>query len=122
MKKEKILLLACSQTMDDICVACSRCMVAFNRREGAFAGYEDSAELIGILGCGGCPGQGVVMRMSHLQLWNAPLEEAPTRVHIAPCLLQHCPHKDTLMAKIRAKAGVEVIDGGHPYQPQAIFG
>ena len=33
--------------MDDVCIACSRCLVAFNRREGEFSTYKD-AEILGI--------------------------------------------------------------------------
>lgn len=34
---EKVLIIGCKRTMDDVCIACSRCMVAFNRREGELA-------------------------------------------------------------------------------------
>ena len=118
---EKILILGCQRTMNDICIACSRCLVGFNRREGAFAGYGDDAELMGLLSCGDCPGQGVVVRMAQCKAWNAPMGEKPTVVHIAPCLSMHCPHKDTLMAKITAKAGCRVVEGAHPYLPEDIF-
>lgn len=121
MNKEKILIVGCQKTMDTICVGCSRCMIAFNRRDGSFSVYDSEAELIGILGCGDCPGQGIVMRLSQLNLWNQKLDVQPTRVHVAPCLLQHCPNTDTLLAKINAKAGIPVVEGAHPYVPQEIF-
>jgi hypothetical protein len=38
---EKILIIGCKKMMDEYCIACSRCMVAFNRREGAFVRYKD---------------------------------------------------------------------------------
>ena len=44
-----------------------------------------------------------------------------TKVHVAPCILDHFPHKETLIAKIKAKAGVEVVEGTHPYLPNNIF-
>ena len=119
---EKILIIGCSRTMDDICIGCSRCLVGFNRREGVFELYKgEEAQLIGLLGCGGCPGQGVVMRMAQFKLWNAPMGEKPTQVHLGPCLTQHCPYKDVLIAKIQAKAGVKVIEGTHPYFPADVF-
>ena len=119
---EKILIFGCKNTMDDICIGCSRCMVGFNRKAGAFDRYLDGpSELIGILGCGGCPGVGTIPRLANFGLWNAKLQEQPTKVHIAPCVTQHCPYSETIISKIRAKAGVEVIEGTHPYLPENIF-
>jgi predicted metal-binding protein len=40
---------------------------------------------------------------------------------VASCIVDHCPHKETLVGKIKAKAGVEVIEGTHPYKPSNIF-
>ncbi len=31
------------------------------------------------------------------------------------------PYKDTIIKKIKAKAGVDVIEGTHPYKPDNIF-
>ncbi|KAB1443687.1 CGGC domain-containing protein [Pseudodesulfovibrio senegalensis] len=119
---EKILIIGCKNTMDDICIGCSRCFVGFNKREGEFARYKDTdAEIMGLLNCGGCPGAGIVTRLAQVKLWNAPMDEKPTKIHIAPCVFQHCPHKDDMIRKIRAKAGVEVIEGTHPYMPENIF-
>lgn len=118
---EKILIIGCKHIGNEICIGCSRCMVAFNRREGEFAAYGPDAQLIGILSCGGCPGSGVVVRMAQMKLWNAPMKEIPTKIHIGPCMLHNCPNRETLIPKIKAKAGVEVIEGGHPYLPENIF-
>ncbi len=119
---EKVLILGCKRSMDDVCIGCSRCLVAFNRREGAFARYADTeVELIGLLNCGDCPGAGIVPRLAQVKLWNAPMQEKVTAVHIAPCILDHCPYAETLSAKIKAKSGVEVIEGTHPYIPENIF-
>jgi predicted metal-binding protein len=49
------------------------------------------------------------------------MQEKPTKVHIAPCIVDNCPYKDTLVQKIRAKAGIEVVEGGHPFAPSDIF-
>jgi predicted metal-binding protein len=97
-------------------------LVGFNRKEGAFSVYRDQdVQLIGILGCGDCPGAGIVPRLAQANLWNRPMGEVPTKVHIAACIVDHCPHKETLIKKIKAKAGVEVIEGTHPYIPENIF-
>jgi len=119
---EKVLIVGCKNTMDDVCIGCSRCMVGFNRKEGEFERYrEEGAELMGLLGCGGCPGASIVMRLAQMKLWNAPMSENPTKIHVAPCLAMHCPYKDVIIQKIKAKAGVEVVEGTHPYLPSDIF-
>ncbi len=119
---EKILVVGCRRAMDVSCVACSRCMVGWNRRDGEFSRYGADAQLMGILGCGDCPGAAIVPRLVQAKAWNAPMGEIPTRVHVATCIVDHCPHKETLIKKIRAKAGVEVIEGSHPYRPENVFG
>ena len=119
---EKVLIVGCKKAMDDVCIGCSRCMVAFNRKDGEFSRYkDDDVELIGLLNCGDCPGAAIVTRLAQISLWNKPLEEKVTRIHIGPCIVDHCPYKETLIAKIKAKSGVEVIEGTHPYKPADIF-
>ena len=119
---DKILVIGCKRAMDDVCIGCSRCFVAFNRREGMFALYEDSdAEILGFLNCGDCPGATIVTRLAQVKLWNAPFDEKPTAVHIAPCILDHCPYADTLIKKIKAKAGCPVYEGTHEYKPENIY-
>ena len=119
---EKILIVGCRNTMNEICVGCSRCLVAFNRRAGFFESYGPDAQVIGLLSCGGCPGQGVVMRLIQMNLWNKPLDERPTHIHIGPCLGVHCPHADEIVTKIQVKSGLPVVEGTHPYMPEKIFG
>lgn len=118
---EKVLVIGCKKAMDDVCIGCSRCLVGFNRREGEFSRYDESAELIGLLNCGDCPGATIVTRLAQVNLWNKPMEERVTKIHIGPCILDHCPHKDTIISKIKGKSGVEVIEGTHPYKPDNIF-
>ena len=118
---EKVLIIGCKHTMNDVCIGCSRCMVAYNRREGEFARYGDEDQLVAMLNCGDCPGASVVTRLAQLNLWNKPMNEKVTKIHIAPCIVDHCPHKDEIIRKIRAKSGVEVIEGTHPYMPENIF-
>jgi predicted metal-binding protein len=119
---EKILIVGCKRAMNDVCIGCSRCLVGFNRREGEFERYRNQeAQVMGLLNCGDCPGAAIVTRLAQVHLWNAPMAEKPTRVHVASCIVDHCPHKETLVGKIKAKAGVEVIEGTHPYKPANIF-
>lgn len=119
---EKILIIGCRKTMDTVCIGCSRCLVGFNRREGHFELYKDcEAEVMGLLSCGDCPGAGIVTRLAQVKLWNGPLNEKPTQIHLGPCLVDHCPHAETIIKKIRAKAGIPVIEGAHPYLPNDVF-
>lgn len=119
---ENILIVGCKKAMDDVCIGCSRCMVGLNRREGEFQRYKgQEAQLIGLLNCGDCPGATVVTRLAQVNLWNKPMDEKITKVHVAACITDHCPHKEVLIGKIKAKAGVEVIEGSHPYKPENIF-
>jgi len=119
---EKILIVGCKKAMDDVCIGCSRCLVGFNRREGEFARYANTeAEVMGLLNCGDCPGATIVTRLAQVNLWNKPMDEKVTKIHIAPCITDHCPHAETIINKIKAKSGIEVIEGAHPYKPDNIF-
>jgi len=119
---EKVLNIGCKKAMDDVCIGCSRCLVGFNRRVGEFSRYPDGeAEVIGLLNCGDCPGATIVTRLAQLNLWNKPMDEKVTRIHLGPCLTDHCPHREAIIKKIQDKSGVEVILGTHPYKPDNIF-
>jgi predicted metal-binding protein len=55
-------------------------LVAFYRRQGVFEFYEDiDAEILGIVGCGGCPASAIVTRLMQAKLWNMPMNEKPLR-------------------------------------------
>jgi predicted metal-binding protein len=119
---EKILIIGCKRAMNDVCIGCSRCLVALNRRDGFFEIYEDTdAQVVGLLNCGDCPGATIVTRMAQLNLWNKPMDEKITAVHIGPCIVEHCPYGGEISKKIKAKAGVPVIEGTHTYRPENIF-
>ena len=96
--------------------------MGFNRKEGEFTVYKDKeSEIMGLLNCGDCPGATIVTRLAQVNLWNKPMEEKVTKIHIGPCITDHCPFKDVIINKIKAKSGVEVIEGTHPYKPDNIF-
>jgi predicted metal-binding protein len=118
---EKILIIGCQNAMGEVCIACTKCLVAFNRRKGQFERYKD-AEVVGLLSCGGCPGAVIITRLSQSHLWNKPMGEMPTAVHIAPCIGDHCPYADDIMTKIKVKCAVPVIEGTHSFVPTGIFG
>jgi predicted metal-binding protein len=118
---EKILIVGCKLAMNEVCIGCSRCLVAFNRREAKFEDYPEDAQVLGLLSCGDCPGSTIVTRLAQMKLWNAPMKEMPTRLHIGPCITDHCPYAADIVKKIKAKAGIEVIEGTHNYIPNQIF-
>ncbi|MEW6352071.1 MAG: CGGC domain-containing protein [Thermodesulfobacteriota bacterium] len=120
---EKLLIIGCKKAMDTVCVGCSRCLIAFNRRVGEFSGYRDQdAQLIGLASCGDCPGSTLVPRLAVMKLCDAPLGDEPTKIHLAPCLLNSCPHIDSISPKLDAKCGIEIVRGTHPYGIQRVFG
>ncbi|MCP4720775.1 MAG: CGGC domain-containing protein [Desulfobacteraceae bacterium] len=119
---EKILIVGCKKAMDDVCIGCSRCLVGFNKRAGDFGAYKDKeAELVGLLNCGDCPGATIVTRLAQVNLWNKPMDIKVTKIHIGPCITDHCPYKEVIINKIKAKSGIDVIEGAHPYKPDNIF-
>jgi predicted metal-binding protein len=119
---QKILILGCNKMMDKLCIGCSRCLVALNRYEGEFGRYkEEKAELMGLAGCGECPGATLIARLAVMKLWNAPLGEEPTKIHLAPCLM-HCQHVESITDKLKTKVRIVIVEGTHPYQMETIFG
>jgi len=57
-----------------------------------------------------------------LKNWMAPMGETIDALHLGTCLLNNCPCKETIVQKVKATAGVEVIEGTHPYKPVRVFG
>lgn len=119
-----VAILACKNIKDESCFGCHRCLMAFDKREGEFERYKDNPDvrLRAILHCGGCPGMAPVNRLANLKTWMAPLGETIDVIHIGTCLTKNCPYKDSILAKVKEKAGVEVIEGSHSYMPPTIFG
>jgi predicted metal-binding protein len=118
-----IAVLSCKNIKDETCIGCQRCLMAFDKKEGEFERYKDTdAKLRALVHCGGCPGTSPVLRLVQLKTWMAPMGEIIDAVHIGTCLLDNCPYKETIISKVKAKAGVEVIEGTHPYKPVKVFG
>jgi len=118
-----IAILSCKNIRDETCIGCHRCLMGFDEKEGEFERYRGTeARLRAIVHCGGCPGTSPVMRLVNLRQWMAPMEESIDVLHIGNCLLDNCPYKETILQKVKAKAGIEVVEGTHPYKPVRIFG
>ena len=97
--------------------------MGFDQKEGEFERYKGKdTKLRALLHCGGCPGTSPVLRLVALKCWMAPMGESIDAIHIGTCLLDNCPHKDTIIEKVQAKAGVDVIEGSHSYRPDQVFG
>ncbi|WP_038055851.1 CGGC domain-containing protein [Thermodesulfobacterium hydrogeniphilum] len=123
---KKIVLVKCKMISDqNLCPGDAKCFVALSRKEGEFARYKDEgAEIVGIVDCGGCEGNKnrVICSLALVKLQLAALGEKVDAVHIGTCIMKFCKRKDDLIAAIKEKAGVEVIEGSHPYAPASIFG
>jgi len=119
-----VAVMGCKNIKDEACIGCQRCLTAFHRKEGAYERYEDQpdAKLTALFHCGGCPATSPVLRMVQLRDWMAGMGEKVDVLHIGTCIMNHCAYKDELLAAVKKKAGIEVIEGGHPYVPMNVFG
>ncbi|MFP3869706.1 MAG: CGGC domain-containing protein [Syntrophobacteria bacterium] len=118
-----VAVLSCKNIKDETCLGCHRCLLAFDKREGEFERYKGAdAKLRALLHCGGCPGTSPVLRLVALKTWMDLMGESIDSLHIGTCLLDNCPYKDEIIRKVKAKAGVDVIEGSHPYRPEKVFG
>ena len=117
---KKIGIIICGRYKD---CGGGKCLRSMQEHVGGFAIYpkDVALQLVGYSYCGDCPGVAIVTRLIQLSLWNAPLNEKPTAIHIGPCIIDHCPYAETIIKKIRAKAGIPVYEGTHPYKPEDIF-
>jgi len=118
-----IAIMGCKEIKDETCIGCQRCLTAFHRKEGEFERYKGDTEarIIAIFHCGGCPATSPVLRMKQLHGWMTPMGERVDVLHLGTCVKNHCHYKDKLLAAVRAKAGVDVVDGTHPYVPMDVF-
>ncbi len=123
---KKIVLLSCHMIRsNNMCPGDAKCFVALSRKEGEFKRYEDEgAEIFGIMECGGCEGNKnrIVCSMALLKMQLSALDEQIDAVHIGTCIMKFCKRKDDLISAVQDKAGVEVIEGTHPYAPPTVFG
>lgn len=118
-----IAIMGCRQIKDDVCIGCQRCLTASHRREGEFERYKDDpdARVVALFHCGGCPATSPVLRMKHLHDWMTPMGERVDVLHLGTCIKNHCAYKETLLEAVNKKAGVEVVEGSHPYVPMNVF-
>ena len=106
---KKVLIIGCKNLMIGTCVACSRCIEALNKKQGQFAGLGDS-ELVGLLDCGGCPGNGMNARLNEFTLWNKSENYLPDQIFIGNCITAMndekkyiCPYASNILQVIKKK-------------------
>jgi predicted metal-binding protein len=118
---ERFVLLGCKNNMDTACIGCSPCLAALNKRGGGFTPYNNTdVELVGMVSCGGCPGTAAIPRLYSLALWTSQFEK-PTKIYLGPCIIKSCPYGEKLIDKVRAMAGIEVVNGSHLIELRSIF-
>ncbi|GAQ94261.1 predicted metal-binding protein [Thermodesulfovibrio aggregans] len=123
---KKIVILACKMIREqNLCPGDAKCLVAFMRKEGEFERYKnEDAAIVGIMDCGGCEGNKTraICSLLLLKTQLSALKENVDVLHIGTCIIKFCPRKDDIIAAVKEKAGVEVIEGTHKYAPATIFG
>lgn len=109
--KEEVLIVGCKNMMLGTCVACSRCIDALNSKDGQFSKLTNP-ELVGLLDCGGCPGNGINARLNEFKLWNQPPNGAlPDYIFVGNCISAKnaagnyiCPWASNIIEVIENKA------------------
>ncbi len=122
---KRIAILGCQMRRDqNLCPVDAKCFVVLARKEGEFERYKnDPVSLLGIISCGGCEGNknrpvcSLLLLKMHLSAFNENVDA----IHIGTWIMNYCKRKDDLIRAVKEKAGVEVIEGTHPYSPVAIF-
>ena len=122
---KKIALLSCQMIRNkNLCPGDVKCLVAFNRKEGEFERYKDeNPAIVGIVECGDCEGNKnrALLSLGLLKMALTALNETVDTIHVGTCVMKFCKKKDDLLAAIKEKAGVEIVEGTHQYIPSTIF-
>lgn len=89
---ERVVIVGCKNTMPGPCKGCEPCLVDFNNRKRSFSPLSPSAQLVGLVDCGGCPGTGIVASLNSMDRWakGATPPVNVTDVISANCL-EACP-------------------------------
>ncbi len=115
MEKIKIGIITCSRF--DSCPG-GKCYRAFQKREGAFAIYQNcEAEIAINSSCGGCPGYNIESVAQEL------IKNNVTHVHLATGMFvgfPSCPNLKYFEKRLKETNHLNVIFGTHPI-PQKYF-
>lgn len=101
-------------------MGCLKCFKASSKGDGEFAAHGEGVQLVGIFGCGDCPG--LVMPKTQLVMEVADYHEIDVDViHLGTCMVKanktaSCPiDLDKAAEMIKNKFGLPVIIGTHNY-------
>ncbi len=117
----RIGIVACEKIMDRMCLGCLKCFKSAEDGGGMFMNYE-SARIMFITSCGGCPGfviNKVGMMLREAKYYGAEIDV----IHIGTCIksaveVGKCPiNINELKAKLEEKFKKPVVIGTHPYPP-----
>jgi len=115
MEKIKIGIITCNRF--DNCTG-GKCYRAFQKREGAFAIYQNyDAEIAVNSSCGGCPGYSIESVPREL------IKNNVTHVHLATGMFvgyPPCPNISYFEKFLKERFGLKIIYGTHPI-PQQYF-
>ncbi|MBO8182166.1 MAG: CGGC domain-containing protein [Archaeoglobus sp.] len=117
----RIAILCCESIRDKSCIACAKCFKGIKEKNGTFEKIEDEIELVGIIGCGGCPGL-VVPKMKLFKTCLDSLDMDFDKLFVGTCVKTaidtgNCPIEDYGLLKnmLEEKFGKEVIIGTHTW-------
>jgi predicted metal-binding protein len=118
----KIGILGCEAVTREMDCVMIGCFGNLRSRQGEFARYaaDDPPELVGIVGCGGCPtavGSGKVW-----QKVKALIEYGIKSLHLTSCLVQICPFREQFVEALRRDyPDLEIVAGTHPFHDVEAF-
>ena len=116
----KIAIVGCKRVQDQLCIACEKCLKAISLKDGEFARYDDTIELVALGNCGDCPG----LIMPKLTLMNEIAEMLGREydvIHLGTCVVKakktgQCPLDfEKIATLVKENFGKEVVIGTHNY-------
>lgn len=99
----KIGIIRCQQT-EDYCPGTAD-FVAIREKKGAFEGVDEDIEIIGFVGCGGCPGKKALSRAAEM------VKRGADAIVFASCIQKGtpigfpCPFFDKMRETVEKKLG-----------------
>ncbi|HBX23239.1 MAG TPA: CGGC domain-containing protein [Desulfotomaculum sp.] len=112
----KVLIISCGSysAQGYGCPGEWKCFKAANQKEGDFAGYDDTVQVVGFLECD-CPGRQLVANIGCVKK-NVDFDI----IHLSTCMAKSwpaCPYMDVdqLAKAVAEKFGVQVVKGTHNY-------
>ncbi len=113
MGKNKIGIIFCGNSGNDLNCNSAMCLHDFQHRTGAFGMYNgNSSELLGIISCAGCPTLAAPDKILHRV--GGLVELGMDSLHMSSCMMALCPFKNKYKGIIEKNyPGVKIIEGTH---------